>query len=985
MRHVRSAAVVAGIIFAALAVWTMLPVYGLHGVIGYRHDWDLPPFPQQLATEFRGTDGFTVWNRNDFGTPPFYPNLAPFRMLIGVAGMLGAHEPFLVKVLYTLAFWSAGLGLYGLCRLLGVSRGAAFAAGVVYAFNPFVYYRVCSGVTFGVLNYAIEPLIVYCFIRALNIRRVFNPFLLATIVLGAFGNVEAQNLVLTSAFIIVLALGAKRPWHAVAAIGGFFALDLYWILPLLLNLHGIVSSFSSGTSDAFVIGYSVPLVDSLRMTGSKAPFFQLALARMHLAPWWSVSSWILLLLALCGTVVAARRNNVGWAVAFVIAGCFTAGVYGVPFYLWMLAHVPVLWIFREAFRVEQIYALIFSVCLGYLLTAAGEIFAAPRLRAWRVPLAVFASLAIATFCSTFFLHGLSYDIAAAPTHRAELHQYEAFRSDPRWYRLIQTPFLVPLSKEGSRFPGTDPYIDWAPKPSMSMYLPTPMTKKVGVAFYAHRPNILATLLSWTGVHYVSLRNTYKTQFAKFSEAGSVVGDAYNTPNERKTISELPYRRSSRLSTPYSEVLDTGPLPQHAYVLPRSSATILAGGLQAAPIAAHASGALFIAAQQPPGFGSSKIKRVIIENDDFFDYVFMGLPASFIRQPGSVAQEISPRYGWANFGFWSSWWWYKFRYDTEFTDVAMALSNSSTTLRLDFDQRANPAMPEHVFVRLYEGSANGHVLVRLGKQVRLISAYRHRNRGFVWIDCGLFHVESAGPVQVSITNVDAENVVSDVAALPENLDIVLFARRSSELERSQVAYVLDQRRLDHPSFTAVRSGVVAALVTGEPLSRAHIVVDGAKRTILIDRRGFGWARRALRVRGGANSLSKSATLSRVMLMPARWPRVLPDPLPMAPSARGLSFHADVPWPSVAVVNESYDQWWQTTGPAAHGVVNGYGNAFLVAPGPVRITYVARFAAYVGRALTVLSLTLLLALCFSWPARFIIRWRPLVAPTSPGSEK
>jgi hypothetical protein len=282
------------------------------------------------------------------------------------------------------------LAAAGAARLVPATRPAArLAAGVLYAWNPFVYERLLIGHWFLLVGYAALPWVAAA---ALDLRRWragavprLGLWLALTGLAGPYSGILGAG--------VAVLFAAAPPWpglsatsirRAAWALGLGILVNLPWLVPSLLRPGGLPSTAAGvhafaaradsplGTvGSLFSLGglWNTDLAPPGRSSGFWIPSFLCILAVAGLG-WWALRRrW-----PRFATVALLGGAAVGLALA---AGASAPGVSAA--YRWIAVHVPGGGLFRDSQKFVAPLALALAVGFGMGVQQVLEAFAsAPR-------------------------------------------------------------------------------------------------------------------------------------------------------------------------------------------------------------------------------------------------------------------------------------------------------------------------------------------------------------------------------------------------------------------------------------------------------------------------------------------------------------------------------------------------------------------------------------------------------------------------------
>lgn len=286
------------------------------------------------------------------------------------------------KLLLFGIFTAAGMSMHWLMRNMEdkPSTFGPYAAGLLYAINPFTYDRLMAGQYGILLGYALLP----CFVLAL-LRCVRHPSRRAGFIAGVWAvvisifSIHALGLliimtVMAGALLLVrMRSGLYARQLAVAGawgIGLFVLLSSYWLVPLALGKGSTavqLAQFSAQDSVAFAtVGDSAvgKLSNVIRMQG-----FWAENQGQFLLPQDVIGPWGLLALALWIIVIAGFVQAWRHGQRLIVAFCGVLIVLGITLGsgVWSSAfgHLPFFGGFREPQKFVALVALGYSLGLGF--------------------------------------------------------------------------------------------------------------------------------------------------------------------------------------------------------------------------------------------------------------------------------------------------------------------------------------------------------------------------------------------------------------------------------------------------------------------------------------------------------------------------------------------------------------------------------------------------------------------------------------------
>ncbi|HVU59691.1 MAG TPA: hypothetical protein VHC98_02535 [Candidatus Saccharimonadales bacterium] len=278
---------------------------------------------------------------------------------------------------------------------------AAILGAIVYSSNTYFLTLLTGDITLAPA-YALAPLVVLLYLKAINARRALLYVLLCAIALGACGAYEPRV-----AYVVVLALGLLAATHfcfTVLPRGGltwrgtarlliiyasplalFGLLNAYWLFGVAragLSGNGIIASSLFG-NEFFNMSEALTLFQPYWTGGQIQPFY------VHAIP---LYFWLIPAAAAAALALNKKRPVLLFAALSGVLGIFLAKQSDAPFpalYHWLFVHVPGFNAFREASKFDLLVALAYAILLPALFW-----YVKGRYRNRVLSVATFAALAL---------------------------------------------------------------------------------------------------------------------------------------------------------------------------------------------------------------------------------------------------------------------------------------------------------------------------------------------------------------------------------------------------------------------------------------------------------------------------------------------------------------------------------------------------------------------------------------------------------------
>jgi hypothetical protein len=497
-------------------------------------------FARLLSPETIATNDWVFWNRS---------SLAEYKYLTvwGNQEGLGRDELFAIPhvfqqfLLYYLAlsptwsnltdhfFWFLILPIISNCSAwlffnkISTSRVTVFTATLLYTLNTEYLARLAGGHNLLWFGYALAPLILWLFLRAIETRKLFY-FLLA-------------GLIISFAYIYDLRTDLLLSFLLAGFLGWQFLFDrARWVSRLFFYLKGIACILVS----AFLL-YPFFLLPSFFTSAPSLPAENTSLEALKLfsyADFWHALTllnaywpnfdifsaktavpllfYILPLLALVGICLRYRDKHVVFFSLVYLGATFLAKGANPPFEqinFWIFTHIPGFFAFREATKFYILSNMGFAFLVGVGISEVYTFISKRKLLKLRVGLVQFSTSLLLALALVLFI------LMLKPAFFQEIQGNFVSYSLPDWQKQLETAqdndpsfyrtFWLPSRESISPFSSSHPVInatDLAGDPTMRPFIqigdPAPVTNWS----YLAQPEA-ADLLSVLGVKYIYVPNT----------------------------------------------------------------------------------------------------------------------------------------------------------------------------------------------------------------------------------------------------------------------------------------------------------------------------------------------------------------------------------------------------------------------------------------------------------------------------------------------
>jgi hypothetical protein len=298
------------------------------------------------------------------------------------------------KLILLTLFILAGIGAHRLASLSRPLRDyplAAYAAGMLYIFNPFVYSRLMQGQWLVLLGYALLPWAVASLWRLMQ-KPAWSTAWRACVwaILVAMTSLHAVGFVALAAVMLFVAAGEvgirRRAVWCLALAGAWAVANALWLVPALTghsHISSEVGSFGAAQLQAFAtsgtIHGSVPLSSLLLEGFWPDRQFRYTLPST-LVTWWPAVILLGSLITIGIVHIIRKRDRLGLAllVLGLIAWWLGMGVgwrWSAPTTQFLVDHVP----FYRGYREPQKWLMVLALAYSYF-AANGTAWLMSRLK-----------------------------------------------------------------------------------------------------------------------------------------------------------------------------------------------------------------------------------------------------------------------------------------------------------------------------------------------------------------------------------------------------------------------------------------------------------------------------------------------------------------------------------------------------------------------------------------------------------------------------
>ncbi len=701
-------------IYFLLTVFSLRDILFRYGVIGYRHDWNVPQYGFLVKHYY---DYINEWVPIKLGQ---YSPFSSFSYFIYfsffILSLLGFGGVFITKFIVFFSIFLSSFFMYVYLRSKDLKY--SFLGGVIYGFSPVLFNKIIAGHIFYLICYSIAPLFFYTFSKKSKL------YLLLSILIFSVFYIQIQFVFMITFILFVYSIFNRKmkKFLLVVVFGSLLQID---IIPSHFGEDYIDMIFRTTSEDSirrsspsplaipFMLGY-IYLVNSFK--NIPILFFV-----------WVINLIILFLMVF-------RKIKFSPFLLTLIVGLFFVKGYNPPLGELFNLLGPIKYVFRE------VYHLMFIVAFSYALVLVES------LDKVRLPI-YYTFVFILIYCLPF-LSGNFLGNIQLYTWPDEYHEImKFFDKDMGIYRVLYIPYLQPIKYDSLQYSGLDPMIFFSPKPSLDSEFFSFGDNNLITSFLFNNLNesFSKQLLGILNVKYIVKRDDFFSEFYKIN---------FLKFNFTETLSQS-YKPSS-LTVQYSNLRNKTTIFTNDEFLPKFYASndplLVSGDLSIYKLISRDD--LIFAKQNKIDYVIN-IKNIVIQNNNYIDLFYLFLNKSNIIFFN--VNNVDARKGWSLlFNYAGGWWWYNPNY-------SVGISNSLISLNKSVISKKMNLTGDYIFfVKLFYGSRGGNITFKINNYTFNLNTKRSNMNYFKWFSTNILHLN--GSTNISLINNDGENIVSDVFLL-----------------------------------------------------------------------------------------------------------------------------------------------------------------------------------------------------------------------------
>lgn len=755
--------------YLALALFVMRGVLFAPGAVGLRNDWLIAPLPGETASYIGHL--LTAWSDIGLGAANVRSGPTPFFMLISLASLVaGISAALLSKLIPLFAIAGAGFTANVLIFSIVRRRSAAFIGSLIYMFSPLLFNVVVTGYLHFMVSYALLPLLVVTFRRALTAETP-RPWIIVSGVLFALlqDNVQvASGLIILPLWWVVVVGSSyqltriKRGLTRVAMIGVVAALiQAPFVLPAVVQFNDYRTVAQQVVQFSWSRLSSPDLVKAFTLDGAGYRYFTAALPP-QLLPLLTAGHIALFALALSALIWRRYRHHaLLWNTVALVSLFLFKGV-NPPFgsiNQWLLDHVFLMAALRNVQYVTMLTNLALAVLVGIWLTSFSDSVRSRR----RVPQ---LSIGLYSLLGIFLIvlaipYGdgkFSGEVQTYTLHSDYAALVEAARREVRDGRWLLLPPAQPMRGGANTFAGLDPLGRRLPS-AIGYEIAQPWERLLTMLLYAAAPIRPEQLLCDGAVHTVLARRDFTSETPRFSWEEFPRATWTNEQLEGALTSWQSLKERAQLAdgqaTLYTVSQPCGRLTTAA------QATLSSGTLSDAVDLGDASPPevplrpVLYAAQQTPGV-LTRLPREAIGGTVLAQNNLLDLTRLFLLNAVEVPITNLTRdakEGWSPL---TGWWWKDWHYAAVLDPLAVVAMGDQTGQGTFTIKQPGPA---ELWVKAMHTRSGSTLTVRVDDtQIGTITTHAPLLQGLVWTRLMLEHL-TPGTHTVTIRSNGGENLIA----------------------------------------------------------------------------------------------------------------------------------------------------------------------------------------------------------------------------------
>jgi len=488
----------------------------------------IPPYVSMILSD--ELTKLTIWDQNNFGYQLIYETGIIRKLSLFSLASLGFDGAQIYNLLILLFSFISGVGIFFLINKITNRKFPSLIGAIFYMFSPFIFHHIIFGHLNTLISYSLAPWAIFYFLKYISSKE--KGYLFISIIIFAL-TAQMVNF-LPMMFIIILFLiilsDARikdKVWLFVYYLLFTFSINLYWILPTLLNfskgyefletaefsLNKLVSMTPNTTESAIGIGF---------------PFKLYSYSLGSIEDIWIIFATLIIVGGFLSLIFYSHKNqNIRinrYVLIFTILSLITLSwlfIFRTPFSnlaFIIYSNVPLMSFFRNVTHLQFIYSLSLSILIGnaiaiyYLLLPQIIPF---RRKHFKKIFSITIIVSISLY-SYPFLTGNFGDIDIEFNYPEDQEKIINFiDEDNEDYRVILLPMDSIVHYKNKNYPpdvwSRDPFINRFSKPTFTLHSFEENSPQFNLIVNIYRliqnkDNDIGIYLSKIGVKYIILRS-----------------------------------------------------------------------------------------------------------------------------------------------------------------------------------------------------------------------------------------------------------------------------------------------------------------------------------------------------------------------------------------------------------------------------------------------------------------------------------------------
>lgn len=743
------------------------------GVIGFRDDWSIPPYNEQVIEwAFEEKE---AWQKNGFGVTNVYPSQYMFRFSLGALSFLfNLNGEALSKILLILILTISGFSGFYLGKVLGLKKDSSFITGLFYMLTPVLFNRIIPGYLSYLFSYAILPFILGLFIKYTNEHfKLNNLFKLG--VITSLGFTHINFIILIPGILIIYSIidkDYKKILKKILWIIGMISIaslmHLNWILPLLKDMAQINEILASKTN-VWVESFHPPITNSMLLFGASFGFFsQVIQQNLLLFLLWTFSS-LCLISIIFSTIISTKNKQIIKisliTILFIIISKGSSPPFG-SIFNYFYDNINLLILFRDLHNILIIVCLGYSIILGYSL----KIFKIYFKEKYVPFIGIFALIIL--FSWPFFTGNFGGYLRTYNPNEEYQSLFLDLKQEIGDHRILWLPPIGPISYDNYEFEGIDSLTLYSPKETNLQVLNsnTDQENYVRVLDKILHENItynLHSFLNLANIKYLIYREDYYSKFPEFSYMTPEVNHSYNNKvilnilEKQNKISLIMNESSFSIFEVDSSSFDKISIATKNYLVNDYNQLL--------------SGNILFSGQIN---NLSPLKDLVTNSiNNTLELISSFIPNKYKIDIGDHAIHEDANKGWTPYYKWS---WYKWDYTSQIENGALSKFPDELEINLNIEESTNHT----ILTKTFFSQDSSNITISIDNiQLSNINTTSH-TKGFKWINLDNINL-GKGTHSIKITSGQGENAISRIIIVPNHILNNSISQKEEFLKSSKI--------------------------------------------------------------------------------------------------------------------------------------------------------------------------------------------------------